>query len=111
MSTEPRQCRDAPIEPVPRRPYAGSGRKLSRGLLIALDDVARVCEDLQESRPNELTNDGAWREYTPTRSARVRLLILRFRHSHSAPYSQLRSASLIVIAGVFAAAVLVLIVR
>jgi hypothetical protein len=111
MSTEPLQRRDLPIKPVPRRPYAGSGRKLSRGLLRALDDVARVCEDMQESRLSELTNGGVWSEYTPTRSARVKLLLLRFRYSRRAPYSQLRSAPLIVIPALFAAAAFVLIVR
>lgn len=111
MSTEPRQPRDAPVKPARRRAYSRNGTQLSRGLLRALDDVGRVCDDLQESHLSSLPEGGVWHEYTPTRSERVKVLILRFRYSERAPYGQLRRAALTVLPALFAAAALVLILR
>jgi hypothetical protein len=111
MSTEPQQPRDAPVNPARRRAYSGSGSPLSRGLLRALDDVGRVCDDLQESRLSNLTEGGVWHDYRPARSDRVKAFLLRFRYSERAPYGQLRRAALPVIAVLFAAVALVLILR
>jgi hypothetical protein len=90
----------------------GSVTKVSWGLIRALQDVAGVCDDWQETR---------WHEPPPPRRPAWidprrwphsgRVVVQRFRYSERTPYRQLRSASFSIAgAAAIAGAVVLLVV-